>query len=288
MRRMSDANREQQSFWNEHAGPIWVRNQESLDQQIRPHGELALARLSAKPGERILDVGCGCGETALALATEVGASGAVLGVDLSEPMLARARERAAEAGHEQVSFRVADAEDADFGEKPFDAVFSRFGVMFFGAPETAFANLLAALRPRGRLCFVCWGPLGENAWVGVPMEAAAPLIDPLPAPPPGAPGPFAFSDPDRPRRILEAAGFESIRIERADVPMSPGGGDPAAAADVFLDIGPLGRVLREMGADDALRERVKATVRESLEAHVTDGRLELASVVWLVQAERGL
>jgi SAM-dependent methyltransferase len=287
MRRMSDANREQQSFWNEH-GPIWVRNQERLDQQIRPHGELALARLSAQPGEHILDVGCGCGETALALAAQVGASGTVLGVDLSEPMLARARERAAEAGLGQLSFRVADAEDADLGERRFDAVFSRFGVMFFAAPEAAFANLLAALRPGGRLGFVCWGPLAENAWVRVPMEAAAPLIDPLPSPPPGAPGPFAFSDPERPRRILEAAGFGSIAIERADVPMTPGGGDPAAAADLFLEIGPLGRVLREMGADSALRQRVKATVREALEAHVRGGRLELASVVWLVQAERGL
>jgi SAM-dependent methyltransferase len=293
MRRMSDANREQQSFWNEHAGPIWVRNQEHLDAQIRPHGELALARLAAQPGERILDVGCGCGETTLALAEQVGASGAVLGVDLSEPMLQRARERAEEAGLGHASFRAADAEDADLGQGSFDAVFSRFGVMFFGAPEAAFANLLRALRPGGRLGFVCWGLLAENDWVRVPMEAAAPLIDPMPPPPPGAPGPFSFSDPefsdpDRPRGILEAAGFGSIAIERADVPMLPGGGDPTVAADVFLDIGPLGRVLREMDADDALRERVKRTVREALETHVKDGRLELASVIWLVQAERGL
>ena len=288
MRRMSDANREQQRFWNEHAGPIWVRNQERLDQQIRPHGTLALARLSAKAGERILDVGCGCGETALALAAQVGESGAVLGVDLSEPMLARARERAAEAGFRHASFRAADAEDADLAESPFDAVFSRFGVMFFGAPEAAFANLHRALRPGGRLGFVCWGPVAENAWVRVPMEAAAPLIDPLPPPPPGAPGPFSFSDPERVRRILDAAGFQSVEIERRPVPMVPGGGDADVAAEVFLDIGPLGRVLREMGADAAFRQRVKSTVREAFEPHIKDGRLELASVVWLVQAERGL
>jgi SAM-dependent methyltransferase len=202
--------------------------------------------------------------------------------------LQRARERADAAGLAHASFRAADAEDADLGQGSFDAVFSRFGVMFFGAPEAAFTNLRCALRPGGRLGFVCWGPLAENDWVRVPMEAAAPLIDPLPPPPPGAPGPFSFSDPDRPRGILEAAGFGSIAIERADVPMLPGGGDPAVAADVFLDIGPLGRVLREMGAGDALRERVKSTVREALEAHARDGRLELPSVVWLVQAERGL
>ncbi len=287
MPRMSDANREQQSFWNEQAGPIWVKNQERLDQQIRPHGELALARLRAKPGERILDVGCGCGETALALGAQVGTTGAVLGVDLSEPMLARARERATAAGLPQVAFQVADAQDARFAVL-FDAVFSRFGVMFFGAPEAAFANLLRALRPGGRLAFVCWGPVAENAWVRVPMEAAAPLLDPQPPPPPDAPGPFAFSDPDRVRRILDGAGFRSVVIDRAEVPMTPGGGDADAAAELFLDVGPLGRVLREMGADAALRDRVQATVRASFEPHLRDGRLVLASSVWLVQAERGL
>src|SRR5512145_2332607 len=238
---MSDANAEQRSYWNEQAGPVWVANQERLDQQIRPHGELALAALAPARGERVLDLGCGCGETALALAQRVGAKGFVLGVDLSEPMLARARQRAAAAGLGQLEFLAADAQTAALGEARFDAAFSRFGVMFFAAPEVAFGNVRRALVPGGRIAFVCWRPVSENAWVLVPMQAAAPLFPSLPAPPPpDAPGPFSFGDAGRVRRILEAAGFEDIQIEPADLAMTPGGGDLDAAAEIFLDVGPLG------------------------------------------------
>jgi SAM-dependent methyltransferase len=286
---MAEANAEQRSYWNEQAGPVWVTNQERLDQQIRPHGELALVALAPTPGERVLDLGCGCGETALALAGRVGAKGFVLGVDLSEPMLARARQRAAAAGLGQLEFMAADAQTAALGEARFDAAFSRFGVMFFAAPEAAFANVRRALAPGGRLAFVCWRPVSENAWVLVPMQAAAPLFPSLPAPPPpDAPGPFSFGDAGRVRRILEAAGFGEIQIEPADLAMTPGGGDLDAAAEIFLDVGPLGSALREMGAGAELRERTRQAVRRAFEPHLRAGRVELGSAVWLVQARRAL
>jgi SAM-dependent methyltransferase len=286
---MSDANADQRNYWNQQAGPIWVANQERLDRQIRPHGELALAALAPAAGERVLDIGCGCGETALALAERVGGRGYVLGVDLSEPMLARARERAAAAGVPQVEFVAADAQTAALGEARFDAAFSRFGVMFFGAPEAAFANVRKALAKGGRIAFVCWRPVAENDWVLVPMQAAAPLFPSLPAPPPpDAPGPFAFGDAGRVRRILEAAGFDEIRIEPVDLAMTPGGGDLDEAAEMFLDVGPLGSALREMGAGPDLRERVRGAVRKAFEPHVRGGRVELGSAVWLVQARRAL
>jgi SAM-dependent methyltransferase len=286
---MSEANAEQRSYWNEQAGPVWVENQERLDQQIRPHGELALAALAPARGERVLDLGCGCGETALALAGRVGAEGFVLGVDLSEPMLARARARAAAGGLGQLEFLAADAQTAALGEARFDAAFSRFGVMFFAAPEVAFTNVRRALVPGGRIAFVCWRPVSENAWVLVPMQAAAPLFPSLPAPPPpGAPGPFSFGDAARVRRILEAAGFDDIQIEPADLAMAPGGGDLDAAAEMFLDVGPLGSALREMGAGPELRERTRQAVRRAFEPHLRNGRVELGSAVWLVQARRAL
>ena len=286
MRCMSEANPEQRAYWNEQAGPIWVANQERLDEQIRPHGELALAALAPKPGERVLDLGCGCGETSLALAARVGPKGFVLGVDLSDPMLARARARAAAAGL-SLEFVAADAQTAALGEARFDAAYSRFGVMFFAAPEVAFANVRRALRPGGRLAFVCWRPVAENAWVLVPMKAAAPFFPSPPSPPPpDAPGPFSFSDPSRVRRILEAAGFEAIRIEPADLAMTPGGGDLEQAAEIVLDVGPLGAALREMGAAPDVRERVRAAVRKAFEPHLRAGRVELGSAVWLVSARR--
>jgi SAM-dependent methyltransferase len=285
---MSEANPEQRAFWNEQAGPIWVTNQTRLDEQIRPHGELALARLAAAPGERVLDLGCGCGDTSLALAARVGPGGRVLGVDISLPMLARARERAAEAGLRQVEFVAADVQTAALGDADFGAAFSRFGVMFFAAPDAAFANVRRALRPGGRLAFVCWRSVTENAWVGVPMRAAAEIL-PLPPPPaPDAPGPFSFADPARVRRILEAAGFEAIALEPADLAMTPAGGDPDRASELFLDIGPLGHALREAGAGPELRARVREAVRKAFEPHVRAGRVELGSAVWLVQARRGL
>jgi SAM-dependent methyltransferase len=285
---MSEANPEQRAFWNEQAGPIWVENQARLDEQIRPHGELALARLAAAPGERVLDLGCGCGDTTLALAARVGADGYVLGVDISVPMLARARDRAAEAGLRQVELEAADVQTAALGEARFDAAFSRFGVMFFSAPEAAFANVRRALRPGGRLGFVCWRPVVENAWVGVPMRAAAEVLPLPPPPPPDAPGPFSFADAARVRRILEAAGFEAIALEPADLAMTPAGGDPDRASELFLDIGPLGHALREAGAGPELRARVRDAVRKAFEPHVRAGRVELGSAVWLVQARRGL
>jgi SAM-dependent methyltransferase len=284
---VDEANREQRTYWNEQAGAVWVANQARLDEQIRPHGELALAALAPSPGERVLDLGCGCGETTLSLAKRVGSQGFVLGVDLSEPMLARARERATAAGLGVLEFVAADAQTAVLGEARFDAAFSRFGVMFFAEPEAAFANVRRALVPNGRLAFVCWRPAAENEWVRVPMQAAAPFFPSPPAPPPpDAPGPFSFGDAGRVRRVLEAAGFDAIGIEPVDLVMAPGGGSLDEAAELVLDVGPLAHALREMGAGPELRARVRDAVRKAYEPHLRAGRVELGSAVWVVSAQK--
>jgi SAM-dependent methyltransferase len=285
---VTDANREQKTYWNEQAGPIWVSQQEQLDRQIGPHGERAIARLAPAPGERVLDLGCGCGASSLELARRVAPGGRVLGLDLSEPMLARAHERARAAGLANLDFRSADVQSASLEAGAFDAAFSRFGVMFFADPVAAFRNVLGALRAGGRLVFACWRPVKENAWVLVPMAAAAPLLTLPPPPPEGAPGPFAFGDAARVRSILEAAGFQAIAIEPVDLIMTPGGGDPEEAADTILNVGPLASALREMNAGASLRDQVRAAVRNAFEPHRRDGRVELGSAIWLVEARRAL
>jgi SAM-dependent methyltransferase len=187
-----------------------------------------------------------------------------------------------------VSVRAADAQTAAFEPGSFDGAFSRFGVMFFADPVAAFRNVWGALRPGGRLAFVCWRPVAENDWALVPMAAAAPHLALPPPAAPDAPGPFSFGAAERVRRILEAAGFEAIRIEPAELPMAPGGGDLDEAADTFLEVGPVASALREVKASDSIREKVRLAVRASFEPHQRAGRVELGSAIWLVQARRAL
>lgn len=282
---MADANSEQRSFWNERAGPTWVAHQELLDHQIRPHGELASAALAPASGERLIDLGCGCGDTTLALASAVGSAGHVLGVDVSAPMLDRARQRQAAIDAPQVEFRQADAQTADFGPAPFDGAFSRFGVMFFDDPAQAFQNIRAALRPGGRLVFVCWSPAHGNPWVTVPMAVAAPLMEMPPPPPPNSPGMFGLADPVRTRSLLEGAGFADVTVEPKSLVLTLAGGSVDETAELFLEIGPVGAALRASGAGPEVRSRVAAAVREAFTPYESSsGLVELDSAVWLVSA----
>lgn len=281
---MAEANAEQRAYWNEQAGPIWVAMQERMDAQIGGHGARALAVLNARPGERVLDVGCGCGDTALAIARAVGATGHVLGIDISGPMLARARERAAAAGAKHADFALADAQTHALPAGAFDALFSRFGVMFFEAPVAAFANLARALRSGGRVVFACWQPPAANPWVAVPLAALAGVVPLPPAPPPGAPGPFAFGDTERVRGILGEAGLSDIAFRSEELPMAFGGIDEAAA--FLTELGPASRAVREAGGGEALREKAQAAIRAAVAPYARGGRVELASAIWVVSARK--
>jgi SAM-dependent methyltransferase len=279
---MPDAavNTDQITYWNDAAGKTWAEYQDALDRQIEPLGARVMEVLAPAPGERVLDIGCGCGQTTLELARRVGPSGAVVGVDISQPMLAVARERA--AGAPQASFLEADAQTHPFEAGAFDAIHSRFGVMFFQDPVAAFANLRRALKPGGRLGFLCWRAPAENPIMTLPLAAAAPHLPPPAPPTPGAPGPFAFADGDRVRGILADAGFQDIGIEPQD--MAGGGNSLDAALELALRIGPLGAQLRQY---PQAREAVIADVRAALASHLKDGRVYLSSATWIVSARTG-
>ncbi|HVI33413.1 class I SAM-dependent methyltransferase [Phenylobacterium sp.] len=275
---MSEApNAAQVAYWNDAAGQTWAEMQEALDRQLAPLGRAAMAALGPKPGERLLDIGCGAGQTTLELAAAVAPGGEVVGFDISRPLLEVARARPAAAG---VSFLEGDAQTHPFEPASFDGAFSRFGVMFFADPPAAFANIRRALKPGGRLAFVCWRPPAENPIMTAPMAAAAQHL-PAPAPPadPHAPGPFAFADPERVRGILAAAGFEAVTISPHDEAV--GGGDLRTAVGLSLRIGPLGMMLRE---NPDKRDAVVAAVREALTAYDGPEGVKLPSATWIVSA----
>ena len=276
---VASANDAQIDYWNTTAGETWARRQQQLDRQLEVLGLEAMRVLAPAPGERILDIGCGCGETTLELAARVGPSGAVVGVDISEPMLEVARRREPPTGAARPAFRNLDAQTADLGAAAFDGAFSRFGVMFFADPTAAFANIRAALKPGGRLAFVCWRPFQDNPWMREPMAAAAPLLPPLPPVDPVAPGPFAFADDGRVRGILADAGFGGIAIAPFDTRI--GGSSVEETVSLTLQVGPLGRILREM-PDKA--EAVVGAVRAAIQPHDTPGGVLMPAAVWIVSA----
>jgi SAM-dependent methyltransferase len=279
-------NDEQFDYWNGPEGQHWVDRDTLFDVMLAPFVEPVLDVAAIAGADRVLDVGCGNGATSRAAARRA-AKGRVVGVDISEPMLARARERAVEEGVGNVEFVHADAQDHDFGAESgmFDVMISRFGVMFFADPIAAFANLARALRPGGRVAFACWQSLFANQWVAVPGAALLPIVGPPDPPPPDAPGPFAFADRDRVQSILDAAGFTQIELDDLHVPVLVGGGLPLDDAVAFLGEGGMGK--RLLGDVDApTRDRALAAVRDALEPFTTADGVRLDSAAWLVQASR--
>jgi len=271
------ANEDQIKFWNEKAGQNWTVLQERMDANLADIGDAVLAFASAKPGDTVLDVGCGTGATSLALAT---AGAKVTGLDVSRPMLDLARSRAIQAGLD-ISFIEADASTYAF-QPEFDLVFSRFGVMFFDDPIGAFANLHKALKPGRRLAFVCWRTAPENLWAFTPLAAARPFLPEQPPPDPNAPGPFAFADPQRILSILTDVGFHHVETSKYDGVMRMGS-DIAAIAARTLQIGPLSRAIGE--ADEATRAKIVEAVRAAMAKFKTpDGEIAPPTACWLVSA----
>ncbi len=276
-------NDEQIVYWNEKAGPKWVAMQERLDAQLEPFTQAMLDRAKLWPGEHVLDIGCGCGASTLDAVSRIQPEGLAVGVDISRPMLDRARERASANKIDDVEFIEADAQTLAFAPGEFDAAISRFGVMFFVDPVAAFANIRRALKPGGRLCFICWRPMIENPWMTIPMRAAAQHLE-LPVPPdPTAPGPFAFGDAERLRAILNTAGYDDVLVEKHDSRLAIGSTtDLEKAVDSAMDIGPVSALLLEKS--DETRSAVRSSIREAMQPHLTPAGVVVDWAAWLVSA----
>ncbi|WP_175808336.1 class I SAM-dependent methyltransferase [Burkholderia cenocepacia] len=282
---MAEQNAYQVANWNGQSEERWVANLTRLDAMVAVFGQTAIEAAAPATGERVLDIGCGAGASSLALAARVGAGGQVLGVDISEPLIDRARARARQ--DTPALFQVADASSAELPESAFDILFSRFGVMFFDDPTAAFAHMRRALRPGGRVAFVCWRGAAENDWVRLPMGALEGILPPSAPPAPEAPGPFSFGDRGRVSRILTAAGFTDIAIAPFDASVPFGEGETRDAAiddavKMTLEVGPLSRALADQ--PDDIRIRASAAVRAVFVGLTGERSVTINGAAWIVMA----
>jgi SAM-dependent methyltransferase len=276
-----DQNADQIAYWNGPGGQRWADRQRSQDVLLAPIADLLIDRARPAAGERIVDVGCGSGAISVALAQEVGSSGHVMGIDISGPMLARARQTAP-AGL-PVDFVLADATVYPFDPASFDLLVSRFGVMFFADPTLSFANLRQALKPSGRLAFACWREPRENPFFMVPLQAVYKHAPKQAQPGPEDPGPFSFASEARVHRILGEAGFGGIAMEPCDLALDIAIGHGLdAAIESALSIGPAARALAEQPPD--VVAAATHSIREALTPLVRGQSVPLAAAIWIVTA----
>ena len=271
-------NEEQAGLWNGLAGSAWVEAQQVLDQMFQPFQDLLVEAVCDRPGDRVLDVGCGTGGTTLAISRRLGASGRCTGIDISEPMIAAARARV-ERDRAPATFICANAQLHPFEPASFDTIVSRFGVMFFDDPVRAFENLRCAAKDHAGLRFAAWRSAAENPLMTTAERAAGPLLPDLPPRRPDAPGQFAFADPRRIYAILEESGWAEIDIRPIDLACTL----PAKELVGYLArLGPVGLALQDV--DDRLRAKVIKTVRAAFDPYVHGEEVCFTAACWMVGA----
>lgn len=283
---MSNAvNSDMSEFWNGEGGKKWLRFQETMGANLLPFGQKAMAAANIQPSESVLDIGCGCGDTSIEIAGHVGVDGHVLGVDISEPILERARAQAMISKDKSVAFKHGDAQVHRFEAAAFDLIYSRFGVMFFDNPVAAFKNLCGALRPDGRVAFICWQPAKDNEWISAPLETVARHVS-LPDPPgPENPGPTSFGDPERVRRILTHSGFSNIEITNHDTSFTVGS-NLAEAVSFLMQMGPASAAIAQADADESVKSKIAADLCEMLAPHNTGVGVTMGAATLIVTANR--
>jgi SAM-dependent methyltransferase len=276
-------NEDQRTRWNGTDGEYWTSNQDRLDRTLAPVTGPLLAFAQPRAGSTVIDVGCGCGATTIELARAVGPSGRVVGIDLSEPMLALATERLRVFAN--ATCLLGDAAALPLRDLGAELIVSRFGVMFFGDPVTAIANLRTSLVASGRIRFACWRPINENPWLQIPLHAVYEHAPRLPKPEPEEPGPFAFADTARVTRILVAAGFTAPSFTPLDIQMGlAAGGTLEDAVFQSSAMGPAKRALADQ--PDDIRAAAIESIRRALTPYASAAGVNLPGAIWLVAADK--
>ena len=282
-------NQLQKEMWNGRAGASWVRHNTLLEQLLAEPGRRCMDTLSPPAGARLLDVGCGCGNQTLEWASRLDAQSKITGIDISEPMLSLAHDL--KAAHQsalqaEVEFVEGDASDSLFPNETFDAIYSRFGVMFFNDPTAAFATLRATLKPDGELGFVCWQSPTLNPFFTAPMQAALSVLPQPPSAKPGAPGPFGLADKNIITNVLSDAGFRELSITPLELQLSVGGSlSFDAIFEELVQIGPAAALIAE--SDPSLKDRAREAVYKRLFEFYSPGNgVAFEANFWLVNARR--
>ncbi|MGH3382690.1 MAG: methyltransferase domain-containing protein [Actinoallomurus sp.] len=276
------ANAAQVETWNGDNGRHFITEGARLERMLEPHTDRLLAAAAIRPSERVLDIGCGCGDTTVR-AARAADGGHALGVDVSGVMLAEARRLAERELLGNVDFEQADAQTQPFPAAGFDVALSRFGVMFFDDPRAAFTNIATALRPGGRLVFVCWQEPRKVDYFTLPVKAAATHVGPPRRPGPGEPGPFSLADPERIRTLLSEAGFGAVDV--ADLTVRSWFGQDVEDVVGYYRGMPMARSL-VANADEQTTELVFQTLRDALRPRQSEVGVQLAAAAWLVTAVR--
>ena len=280
-----EANAEAIEAWD---GPLFdrfLRFRHIVTTGLGAHGEEALRLVPPRPGQRVLDIGCGFGDTTQRIAELVGPDGEAVGVDAAPRFIDLARDEAAEAGISNVRFLAADVQTVEFEER-FDLAFSRMGTMFFANPVAALRNVRAALAPGGKLVMVVWRDRTDNAWLYKAQQIVEGIVS-RPEEydePTCGPGPFSMANADTTSGVLLHAGFDEITLRRCDIPILVGR-DVDEAIDLVMSIGPAGEILRLAGDRAAhLHDQVNRELREGLDEFNGPDGVRAPASTWIVTA----
>ena len=279
-----EANKAQADYWASPAGLKWIEHERALDTAMAGMLEMMLDMADIISTDHIIDIGCGTGASTIEAARRAPA-GKVLGVDISDPLLARAAQRAKAVGVQNASFLLADAQTHDFSPQHFDVLVSRLGMSFFSDTVAALKNLSNGLNDHGRMVFVCWASVAQNPWFDIPRKAAEERLGAQPKGDPTAPGPTAFQDCDRVADLMARAGLSNIEAVPVDIVLTPPGG-VVSAARTASKVGPAARIMKAYSGSEADEAAIESAVMAAFGKFSEGDTVRVPAVVNLFSCSR--